>query len=212
MNYDLFPTIPRTAWPSFILKFPNGSAHAHRPKEKSQGVQRKCGTYAVASAIEMLRSISLLKYVDLDADEMFTRVESHDGGVDLGRVIEEALIVGYRPRGKLTKVFFCPTFDHQMSAVLCGFPTVNILTWRPTYVPDLTGWARGGLSAPIGSHEIMGYKPAMRPNPLGEWEYGIWHQNTEGAIRQLVLSEKQLTGDPGSGQGFACVSVQDEGP
>ncbi len=210
MRFENGPTIPRDLWPALVLKFPPGPMHPHLPKPKSQGVQLSCNAFAVASAIEHARSVARLPYVELDAAEMFSRVPEPIGGSYMGTVIEEAVTNGYKPLGRIARLFYCPTFDHQFSAVLFGWPLAMMVNRYPSYQPGPDGWAHPPKGTPE-MHGIFGYKPAMRANPAGVWEYGIWHQDSTGAARRYVLSEEQLMKPVGSGGAFAVVSVHDEG-
>lgn len=226
--------VPRSEWDALIAAYPPGPSDPFLPPVHNQNGVGQCNASTTTLLAEYLRARQGLPYVRLSAADLYHRI---NGGTDRGSLLEDALAemlangvgtvdsCGYlwkngswkgpasaaeRARYRFLEVYECPTFDHCMSAVLCGFGVNTGILWYDNYTPDADGWLpRPGGRA--GGHAIMGYKPAKRGD-----QYGIWHQNSWGADwprvgsgGRFVIPESAYTGPVGGW--FAVRSIVDEG-
>lgn len=142
------------------------------PKILDQDGTGACNAFAAVQTLHCIRSQAGLPFVELSAGNLYGRI---NGGVDRGSLISDAIqaledvgvckaeTVGHldwhrrkwpaqwkqeAARFRILEAWDCPTFDHQVSAILLGFfVNTGILVgynFRPD--PD-TGWLpdyRGG--------------------------------------------------------------------
>jgi hypothetical protein len=190
------PLIDRKDWPKLIAAFSSGPDFPFLPPTHDQDGIGECNCDDTTIGIESIRMTQGLPYVQLSAGDLYDRI---NGGVDEGSTLEDAMHevitngVGTaatcgavwhpgmktasaeeRARFKVIEAFLCPTFEHCMSAVLCGFRLSSGVTWCSNYTPGADGWLPPGRSS-VGGHAVFGYKPAIRKG-----QFGIWHKNSWG--------------------------------
>ena len=190
MVYPNCPLIERSKWDKLIDRITPGPASIHKPKTRQQGVVRECMPCTVAAGIDYATSVSGIEDIKpWDEKILFESVQQSDGGSYMGNCIEAV--------SSVIEVVYCPTFDHQMSAVLFGFGLLSMMQLYPNFMKP-TPW----LPAPIGipdSHGMFGFKPIRRGT-----QYGIWHLQSYGPsfasefLNCMVLSEQNLAGGGGS--------------
>jgi C1A family cysteine protease len=110
---------------------------------------------------------------------------------------------------RILEAFWCPTFDHCASAVMCGY-TLNLgMWWTNSDNPDSNGWlprsGRGG-----GGHSIIGI--GLFPQP-GRQTWGLQSCNSWGASfgqnGRFFIPEERLSGEMSSGMwAIAAASVE----
>ena len=231
------PLVPRDKWPGLIAQFdPDSPAHPHRPPVRDQNGVGQCNADATVALHEYTRNAMGLQYVQLSGADLYDRI---NGGGDNGSLLEDAIREmmdagvgtaetcgllwkrGYykgpapaaeRARYKVAEAYLCPTFDHLMSAVLCGFGIVSGIPWYDNYTPDKAGW----LPSPRGNsggHAVFGYKPTMRVSG-DTTTYGIWHQNswtTQFGVGGAVVFPESVYHSGAIGGWWATRQVTDEG-
>lgn len=211
--------IARRNWPDMIgMVTSDLDHHRYLPPVHDQGSIGQCNAEACAAAVEYCRAAAGLPYVQLSPGDLYARINR---GVDRGSLLEDGLAeaegagIGTaatcgllwrrgmplataeeRGRYRVLERWLCPTFDHCMAAVLCGFAVVAGVLWHDTYTPDGDGWLPGRGAGRAGGHALVGYAPAMRGAC-----YGIWCQNSWGAGWGLdgrcVLPETAFAGPVG---------------
>lgn len=230
-NYPECPLINEEEWPDLINQFRIGPSHRYKPPVHAQGSIGQCNADAFTTMLEYLRGVAGLPYIQLSAADLFDRIQSWDGGSYIGDAIRVGMLEGVgtaavsgtiwkptmtpsseedREKFRLKKVFYCPTFKHQMSAVLYGYGLLTSLSWWQKYNPDNNGWLKkvGGLAY---GHAMFGYKPAMR-KVNNKWEFGIWHMQSWGSTWRYklenccVFPQSELL----TSQSFAGTMVTDE--
>ncbi len=189
------PLIPRSEWPALIAAQGNDFYSPYLPYVHNQQNVSQCNCDAATAMLEALRSQQGLPFVKLSAADLYGRI---NGGYDRGSFLEDALreLVGKgvgtaatsgliwsrstkyaspeeRTQFKILEAWLCPTFDHCMSAVLCGFFINSGIMWYSNYKPDADGWLPSRGSGGGGGHAVMGYKGRMR-----DGKFGIAHQNS----------------------------------
>lgn len=223
------PMFARSEWPAMIVKFPAGPDWPYLPYVHDQDGIGQCNADATVTMAESCRLSQGLPFVALSAADLYDRI---NGGQDQGSILEDAIEemlergvgtvatcgtlwkrgmvkapAAERVRFKFLEAYWCPTFDHHMSAVLAGFRLNSGIMWYDNYTPDGDGWLPKGTGG-AGGHSVFGYKPAMRGN-----QFGIWHQNSWesrwGIGGRCVFPEAAYKGQVGGW--FAVRSVVDEG-
>lgn len=196
MKYNIIPLIPRSEWFDSIKAFNKNPKHPYRPAVHSQETQPKCTAEAAITMMEHLAAIQKIK-ITFDANKLYERIAQPNGGANIGDAIEELMNYGQNTC-KLSIVYYCPTFDHMMTAAIKGYPQVANINMYPNYKPtNLSGWVQQGKGTPLG-HSIYGFKPAVRAEiRTYDYEYGIWFMNSQGNWSPLtencmVIPESEL--------------------
>lgn len=189
------PMVARSKWDALIAGTTPGPEYGLLRSVHDQNGYGACNASATALAMEISRARQGLIHVSLSAGDLYGRI---NGGSDRGSMLEDGLAESMRGgvastavcpylqwqreaagaredrlRFRVLEAFICPTFDHCMSAVLCGFSLISGIMWYGNYNPDGDGWLPTRGSGNAGGHAVCGYKPAKRGDM-----YGIWHQNS----------------------------------
>lgn len=204
------PMIPRSKWPELIQDGEELAPDAAFGYTHDQNGFGMCTNSATTAAMEDTRIMQGGELFKLSAGDLYRR---SGGGRDQGSTLTAALrfameegvasceTVEYldwrnaggaeaaedRTRHKILEAFWCPTFDHAVSALLSGFRTVCGIAWGNGFEPDSDGWIeyRGGGG---GGHALKNYKPFRRGNRYGLGTDNSW-KPTWGRNGRCILAE-----------------------
>lgn len=225
------PMISRAEWPDLISTYPQGPDSPLLPSARDQNGYGMCNASATAAALEICRAYRGLAPVYLSGGDLYGRI---NGGRDQGSLLEDGLaeamkngiasvdVCPYlqwqreapgaaqdRKRFRVLEAFLCPTFDHCMSAVLCGFQLISGIMWYGNYKPDQDGWLPIRGSGSAGGHAVVGYRPAMRDSKFGIWHLNSWGTSWGYRGGKCVFPEEAYRGPVGGW--WAVRQVVDEG-
>ena len=221
------PMIPRDKWKPVSLS-------RWLSPIKNQGNSGSCNAAATVYAIEGARRFQGLPDVKLSFGHLYGKIngqrdqgsmledglqESMKGGVASAKVVPEGeWHSGRWPSNapldallyRVQEAFWCPSFEHQASAIQSGFFLITGIMWYGNYEPDEDGWLPERGTGRPGGHALCRDGLAFRDGKWGldgpnSWSPD-WGKDGRCVIPEAIYERERSIG------GYWCIrcTVQED--